>query len=112
MHIETSSTNHGKNVFVTFAGSDIIQISNITFYNNRFSILTDGSLKSMGRFRIPLLLEDSTWSTQYIVPKTTQYSNTSTDWTLVILNFTLEMYSIKIIQDQKDTAHANMFFKI
>ena len=32
MYIETSSNNHGNNVFVSFEQTDIIQISNITFY--------------------------------------------------------------------------------
>ena len=36
MYNETSSNNHGKNVFISFEGTDIIQISNITFYYNRF----------------------------------------------------------------------------
>ena len=35
----------------------------------------------MGRFRIQLLLEDNSWSTQYTIPKNAQYSDTSTDWT-------------------------------
>ena len=43
--------------------TDIIQITNITFYYNRFSTLTNDSLKSMGRFRIQWLLEDNKWST-------------------------------------------------
>ena len=37
MYIEISSNIHGKNVFVSFERIDIIQISNITFYYNRFS---------------------------------------------------------------------------
>ena len=43
MYIETSSNNHGNIVFVSFERTDIIQISNITFYYNRFSILTNNS---------------------------------------------------------------------
>ena len=35
----------------------------------------------MGRFRIQLLLEDNSRSTQYTIPKNAQYSDTSTDWT-------------------------------
>ena len=66
MFIETSSNNSGSDdVFVSWERTDIIQITNITFYYNRFSILTNQSLKSMGRFRIQLLLEDNTWSTRY-----------------------------------------------
>ena len=52
MYVETSSNNHGhERVFVSFERTDIIQISNITFYYNRFSILTNDSKKSRGRFR-------------------------------------------------------------
>ena len=42
----------------------LYEVSNITFYYNRFSILTNNNLKSMGRFRVELLLEYNTWSTQ------------------------------------------------
>ena len=59
MYIETSSNNHGNKVFVSFERTDFIQISKIIFYYNRFSILTNDSLKSMGRFRTQLLLEDN-----------------------------------------------------
>ena len=51
MYIETSSNNHGPNVFVSWERTDIIQITNITIYDNRFSKLTDDNLKNMGRFR-------------------------------------------------------------
>ena len=45
MYIETSSGNHGHNrVFVSWERTDIIQITNITFYYNRFSILTNSIL--------------------------------------------------------------------
>ena len=57
MYIETSGNKNRENVFVSFERIDIIQISNITFYYNRFSISTNDSLKSMGRFRVQLLLE-------------------------------------------------------
>ena len=80
MFFETSKNNYGNGVFVSFERTDIIQITNITFYYNRFSILTDGILKNLGRFRIQLLLEDNTWSTQYAIGKNIQYSNTSTEW--------------------------------
>ena len=45
MYIETSFNNHGSNVFVSWERTDIIQITNITFYYNRSSILTDDNLK-------------------------------------------------------------------
>ena len=69
MYIETSSNNHRPNVFVSWERTDIIQIFKTAFYHNTFSILTDDNLKKMGLFRIQLLLEDNTWSTQYTIPK-------------------------------------------
>ena len=110
MYIETSSNNHGNNVFVSFERTDIFQISNITFYYNRFSILTNNSLKPMGRFGIQLLLEDNTWSTRYNIPKNDRFSDSSTDWTIVNLIFTQENYGNRLIYDQIDTPHADMCF--
>ena len=109
LYTETSSNNHGNNVFISFERTDIFQNSNITFYYNRFSILTI-SIKSMGCFRIQLLLEDNTWSTQYNITKIDRYSNSSTDWTKLSVNFTVESYVIRLVYDQKDTSHANMCF--
>ena len=107
MYIETSNNNHGdEKVFVSWERTDIIQISNISFYYNRFS----DHNPSMGRFRIQLLLEDNTWSTVYTIDKNTQYSDNSTDWTLLNLDFTVENYGIKLIYDQIDTPHADMCF--
>ena len=64
MYIQTSSNNFGSiNVFVSWERTDIIQITNITFYYNRFST-SDSNLRGIGRFRIQLLLEDNAWSTQ------------------------------------------------
>ena len=88
MYIETSSNNHGENVSVSFERTDIIQISNIIFYYNRVLILTNDSLKSMSRIRIQLLLEDITRSARYDIPKKHRYSDTSTQWMNLGLNFT------------------------
>ena len=110
MYIETSSNNHGDNVFVSWERTDIIQITNITFYYNRYSILSNDDLKNMGRFGIQLLLDDNTWSTQYTIPKNTQYSSSPTEWSLLNLDFTTENYGIKLIYDEKDTPHADMCF--
>ena len=110
MHIETSSNNHGPNVFLSWEGTDIIQITNRTFYHNRFSILTDDNLQNMGRFRFQLLWEDNTWSTQYTIHKNEQYTNIPTDWILLNLDFAVEIYSIKLILYQIDTAHSDMCF--
>ena len=110
MYIETSGNNNGDNVFVSWERTDIIQITNITFYYNRYSILNNDNLKNMGRFRIQLLLDDNTWSTQYTIAKNTQYSDSPTEWTLLNLDFTIENYGIKLILDQIETAHSDMGF--
>ena len=45
MYIETSSINHGhEKIFVSWERPDNIRISNITFYYNRFSILTSNRI--------------------------------------------------------------------
>ena len=110
MYIETSGDNHGDGVYVSFERTDILQITNITFYYNRFSILTFNSLKSMGRFRIQLLLDDNTWSTRYNIPKKDRYSDNSTEWILVSLIFSIELFGFKLFYDQIDTANADMCF--
>ena len=110
MYIETSSNNHGSDdVFVSWERTDIIQISNLIFHYNRFSILTNEDKKSMGRFRIQLLLDDNTWNTQYTIAKNSQYS-TSAEWNLLDSDFTIEKYGVKLIYDQIDTPHADMCF--
>ena len=111
MYIETSSNNHGlERVCGSRGRTDINQISNITFYYNSFSILNNDSKKSMGRFRFQLIIEDNTRSTRYNIPKNDRYSDSSTQWTLVNLMFTVENYGIKLIYDQIDTPHADICF--
>ena len=56
MYVDTSSNNHGNKVFCNFERTDIIQITNVTFYFNRYSFLTNDNLKATGRFRVQLLL--------------------------------------------------------
>ena len=90
MYLETCCNNLGEIVFVSWERTDIIQIFNITFYYNRFSILTDDSKKTMGRFRIQFFLDYNTWSTQYTIAKNTQHSDNPTDWTIFNLIFTVE----------------------
>ena len=55
MYIEASSNNNGNNAFCSFERTDVIQITNITFYYNRFSSLTNNNIRAMGRFRFQLL---------------------------------------------------------
>ena len=64
----------------------------------------------MGRFRIQLLLEDNTWSTRYDIREEDRYGSSSTQWTLVSLNFNVEKYGIKIIHNQINSAVADMCF--
>ena len=64
----------------------------------------------MGRFRIQLLLEGNTWSTRYNIPKKDRYSDSSTDWTNLGFNFSVENYGIKLYYDEVDSAHADMCF--
>ena len=110
MYIETSSNNHGDNVFVSWERTDIIQINIITFCYNRLSISTDDFKKSMGRSRMLLILGDNTWSTQYTIAKSTQYSENPIDWTPLNLNFTIEDYGIKLSLEHIKTAHSDMCF--
>ena len=67
-------------------------------------------MKSRGRFGFQLILEDNTWSTLYNIPKKVRYSFSSTDWTLVSLNFNMETNGIKLRCDQVDTPHSQMCF--
>ena len=110
MYIETSSNNRGNHTYVIWERIDIIQITNVTFYYNRYSILTDDTIKSMGRLRIEVKLDDDTWSTQYTIAENTQYSNSSTEWSLLNLDITVENYGIRFNYDRIDTAHADMCF--
>ena len=109
MYIESSGNNNGDYTFVRLIRTDIIQISNISFYYNRFSS-SDESLKAMGRFRVEILLDNNTWKNKYTIEKNSQFSDTSSEWRLLSLDFTEENYGIRLIYDRIDTAHADMCF--
>ena len=64
----------------------------------------------MGRFRIQLILEDYTWSTQYTIPKNRQYSSSSIETAFFNSHFTVENFGIKFFLYQIDTAHSGMCF--
>ena len=111
MFFEASTHNYGDDkCFVSFERTDIIQISNITFYYNRHSYMTDENKKGMGRFRIQLLLDDGNWTTQYTIERDADWHQNSTDWSLLNLDFTLKNFGIKLVYDQIFTAHADMCF--
>ena len=109
MYIETTSGYHGNNVFVSFERTDFIQNIKITFYYNRFST-SNNILRGMGRFKIQLFLGDNKWSTQNSIAKNTEYSDNSTDWNLLNLDFTVKVYGINSIYDQIDKSHGDMCF--
>ena len=73
MYFETSGNNSGSNTYVKLIRTDIIQITNISFYYNRYSA-TDPDLKAMGRVSIDILLDDNTWVNKYLIQENTQYS--------------------------------------
>ena len=64
----------------------------------------------MGRYRIQMLLEGSTGSTRYNIAKIYRYSDSSTRWTKLNLNFPGENCGIKLIYDETDTAHSDICF--
>ena len=64
----------------------------------------------MGRFRIQILLEDITCSTRYKLTKNDRYCISSTDWTLITLNFNEENFGIKLLYDQINTLLVDVCF--
>ena len=113
MYIETSQNNSGiENIFVSFERTDLIQTSNISFYHYSFSILTNDSVKLLGGFGIQPLLEDSTWSARYCIPKNDRYSDSLAHWTLVNSNFAVGKCFDKIMYDQIELPDADVCFSI
>ena len=108
MYIETSSNNFGPNVFCSWERVDIIHISNIIFYYNRFP--TQGDSRAMGSFQIQILTKDNVWLTKLNIPKNTQFSISATDWIILNLSITDENYGVKFIYDQIDSGHGDMSF--
>ena len=107
MYLESSGNNNGNNTYVRLIRTDIIQITDISFYYNRFSI-SDENLRAMPRFRIQILLENGNWENKYTIEKNSQFSNSSTEWTHLSLDFTQENYGIQLIFDRISSAHADM----
>ena len=68
MYLESSRNNNGDNTYVKLIRTDIIQITNISFYYNIFSI-SDENLRAMPRFRIQILLENGNWENKYTIEK-------------------------------------------
>ena len=108
MYIETSGNNNSE-AWVKLKRTDIIQISNNSFYYNRFSS-SDSNFRWMGRLSISILLDDDTWINKYVIQENTHYSNTPSEWALLSLDITEENYGIQIIYDRIRSAHADMCF--
>ena len=72
MYIETSGSNNGDGVFCSWEKTDLHNISNITFYYNRFSTSNE-SLRNMGRFRIQILKNNS-WETMFTIAQNEGFS--------------------------------------
>ena len=64
----------------------------------------------MGRLSISILLDDDTWTNKYVIQDNSQYSNTSSEWTLLSLDITEENYGIQINYDRIRSPHADMCF--
>ena len=82
MYIESSGNNNNfsnDNVFVSFKGTVIILISNITFYHKKFSTSMPEK-RNLGNLEIQLLRNGS-WETELTTEKDTNFSALSTDWT-------------------------------
>ena len=110
MYIETSLNISGdENVFVSCERKDFIQISNITFYYNRFSNASSNP-GSIGRLRIQLFILNGHWHSNYIINKNTNYSSTPTKWSLLTSDFTERNYGIKLIYDEIYTALTDACF--
>ena len=107
MYLESSGNNNGDNTYVILSRTDIIQITNISFYYNRFSI-SDENLRGMPRFRIQILLENDNWENKFTIDKNSQFSNSSTEWSYLNLDFTQANYGIRLIFDRINSPHADM----
>ena len=66
----------------------------------------------MGRFKIQILLQDDTWNTQYTIPKNSQFSTSSTDWTLLNLDSTVGKFGVELFFNEPDSPHSDMSFSI
>ena len=99
MYIETSQNNHNTendDVFVSWERTDIIHISNITFYHNRFST-SDAVKRNMGKLDIQLLRNGS-WETEYSIEKILNFSVDATlDFIKFRYNFTTKLWNKTII---------------
>ena len=110
MYVESSSNNSGNHTYVMWERTDIIQFTNVTFYYNRYSILTDDSLKGVGRLRIQLMNSDNTRHTIHTMAENSQYNTSSTKWSLINLDMARENYGIRFNYDRIRSPHCDTCF--
>ena len=112
MYKETSANNQYTSidiVLVSFERTDIIHISNITFYYKRLST-SAASKKNMGKMEIHFL-RNGVWQTEYTMDEYTNFSAISTDWSLFNMNIISQPnYGIKLVYSGINSAHADMCF--
>ena len=110
MYIETSGNNlntSNNDVFVSFERTDIIHISNITFYHNRFST-SDPLKRGMGKLEIQLLRNGS-WQSEFNIEKDTNFSTSSAELTLLNMNIISQPnYGIKLVYSSIRKPHSDM----
>ena len=107
MYLESSGNNNGDITYVILVRTDSIQLTNISFYYYRFS-KSDENLKAVPRFRIELLLENGNWENKFTIDKNSQFSNSSTEWSYLNLDFTQANYGFRLIFDRINSPHADM----
>ena len=105
MDIETGDNCSDQFVFNSLERTDIIQISNNTFYCYRLSA---GKSKSIGRIRNQLILLNSQLHSRSMTDKSTKHGSTSTEGSLLTLAFTEKNNGVILVYDQIDTASADM----
>ena len=112
MYIETSGINYDSfshDAFVSFERTDIIHISNITFYHKRFSTSIPEK-RGMDILEIQLF-RNGVWQTEFTIEKDTNFTALSTDCSLLNMNkISQPNYGIKLIYYGINTAHADMCF--
>ena len=110
MDIESSGNNHdiaNDDVWVSWERTDIIDISSITFYHNRFST-SDAAKRNMGRLDIQLL-RNGNWQIEFTIEKNTNFSIDESTWTLLnMIIISQPNYRIKLLYSGLNSAHSDM----
>ena len=96
--LKSSGSNSGEGVFCSWERTDLHNISNVTFYYNRFSTSNE-SLRNRGRFRIEIL-KNNNWETIFTTAQNEGFTESATEWELINLDNTEKNYGIKMIIDE------------